>query len=214
MAKEYLPDTVFDGLDMSESIEEAERRGWIDQGYRGMFPELAPELEGQYDVVSMHHYLEHTREPYEELDAISRVLVPGGHVLIELPNPECRWGRTFKSFWLPWFQPQHQHLIPIGNLEKALEDRGFEIVAEDRGEAEQAVEFLAATFFLVDGAAPVTKLPWLPETGLKGQIRRGVIFTLAMPLVPIAVAVDNILHLFMKRTAGGNGYRVLARKAA
>ena len=43
-----------------------------------MFPELAPTMAGAYDVVSMHHYLEHTREPNDELKAARRVLRPGG----------------------------------------------------------------------------------------------------------------------------------------
>ncbi|MGH4009264.1 MAG: methyltransferase domain-containing protein, partial [Pseudonocardiaceae bacterium] len=60
LAREVWPDAEFDGLDQSVSVEEAQHRGWIDHGYRGEFVALAGELAGQYDVVSMHHYLEHT----------------------------------------------------------------------------------------------------------------------------------------------------------
>jgi hypothetical protein len=69
LAREVWPNTIFDGLDQSISVEQAQRRGWVDHGYRGEFIALADELTGRYDVVSMHHYLEHTREPFEELDA-------------------------------------------------------------------------------------------------------------------------------------------------
>ena len=212
VAKEHWPDTVFDGLDMSESIEEAARRGWIDHSYRGMFPELAKELVGEYDVVSMHHYLEHTREPFDELDAAATTLCTGGHLLIELPDPESRWGRLLGGYWLPWFQPQHQHLMPIGNLKKALEARGFTIVTEDRGEAEQPVDLLAAVWFVLDGSAPVSKLPWRPEGGTGASMKRGAAFVVGIPFLIGAVIADNLLDLFMRNTGGGNTYRVLARK--
>ncbi len=212
VARTYWPDTVFDGLDMSESIEEAERRRWIDHGFRGMFPDLADELRGRYDVVSMHHYLEHTREPRQEIEAAATVLADDGLLLIELPDPESRWGRLLGGLWLPWFQPQHQHLMPIANLRRALEDIGFEIVAEDRGEAEQPVDLLAATWFLLDGAAPPSNLPWRPPGGRPAKVRRAAAFVAGVPALIVAVVLDNLLDLVLRRTGGGNTYRLLAVK--
>jgi len=197
---------------MSESIEEAERRGWIDHGYRGLFPDIAPEMADTYDVVSMHHYLEHVREPYAELDAAVTALAPGGHLLIEVPDPECLWGRLLGSYWLPWFQPQHQTLIPIANLKVALEDRGFEVLAEDRGEADQPVDLLAATWFLVDGLAPSPKLPWGPPPTIARRARWAAGLTVGVPFMLIAFLGDLIHGQIIRPTNGGNGYRVLARK--
>ncbi len=70
-----------------------EARRWVSTGYKGLFPDFAPKLAGAYDVVSMHHYLEHTRDPLAELDAAREVLEPGGHLLIEVPNPDSALGR-------------------------------------------------------------------------------------------------------------------------
>ena len=92
VARDVWPQTQFDGLDLSESIDEAARRNWIDNGYRGLFPEMAPELSGAYDVVSMGHYLEHTRDPVAEIDAAHTALAPGGHLLIEVPDPQSAFG--------------------------------------------------------------------------------------------------------------------------
>ena len=99
-----------------DGIVEAERRRWIDRGYVGLFPDLAADLQGAYDVVSMHHYLEHTRDPAAELDAAATVLESGGHLLIEVPDPECRSARLLGWLWGPWFQPQHQHFVSVANL--------------------------------------------------------------------------------------------------
>jgi len=124
-ARDDLPDTRFDGLDLSESIDEAKRRGWVDTAYRGLFPDLAPQLAGRYNAISMSHYLEHTLDPRLEIEAAHTALAPAGHLLIEVPDPEFVLGRVLRRYWLPWFQPQHLHLLSVANLERLLRERGF-----------------------------------------------------------------------------------------
>src|SRR5205823_2922595 len=75
-AKEVWPATVFDGLDFGASIEEGARRGWVTTAYRGLFPDLASQMAARYDVVSMSHYLEHTRDPRAELASARTALKP------------------------------------------------------------------------------------------------------------------------------------------
>jgi SAM-dependent methyltransferase len=196
---------------MSESIEEAERRRWVGHGYRGMFPDLAGELAGRYDVVSMHHYLEHTREPLEELDAARKVLHAGGHLLIEVPNPSSRMARVFGRLWVPYFQPQHQHLIPLDNLVHALEDRGFTILAVDRGAAHVPADVTCALALAVNAVAPDPKLPWLPHpVPAARRALHQVLGTAALPFFALTLAIDQLLALALRRTRGGNAYRVLA----
>ena len=88
IARDVLPQTHFDCLDMSESVEEGARRGWAERGRRGLFPELAPTFAGEYDVVSLSHCLEHTRDPRAELAAAHVALARDGRLLIEVPDPE------------------------------------------------------------------------------------------------------------------------------
>ncbi len=144
VAAQVFPTTRFEALDLNVAIEDAKRRGWVADAHRGLFPELADQLaadvDGGFDVVSMHHYLEHTREPNDELKAARRVLRPGGHLLIEVPDPESAFGRLLGRWWIPWFQPQHQHLVPVANLVAALEAEGFTVVTVERGAAHQPAE--------------------------------------------------------------------------
>jgi SAM-dependent methyltransferase len=212
VARVTWPDAVFDGLDMSESIEEAERRRWVTTGYRGMFPDLAPELAGRYDVVSMHHYLEHTREPFAELDAAATALRPGGYLLIELPNPESRYGRLLGRLWLPWFQPQHQHFIRVDNLRGALSDRGFTEVAVELGPANQPVDLTGALALLLNACVPDPRLPWRgPTPGRGRRFRHAAAVTSVLPVLLGAFALDALVHQVVRRTRGGNTYRLLAR---
>jgi SAM-dependent methyltransferase len=210
-ARDDLPDTRFDGLDLSESIDEAQRRGWIDTAYRGLFPELAPQLAGRYDAISMSHYLEHTLDPRLEIDAARTALAPAGCLLIEVPDPEFVLGRVLRRFWLPWFQPQHLHLLSVENLERLLRERGFVPIVWHRGAAHQKVDFFFASWLFLNRLAPSPHLPWRRRGALAGAWRVFV-WTLGAPLIPIAILVDNLAGPLFSRARVSNTYRVLARK--
>ena len=211
VARDTWPDTTFDGLDLSDSIDEAARRGWVDHGFRGLFPELAPGMAGAYDVVSMHHYLEHTREPLEELDAARTALAPDGLLLIELPDPESRYGRILGRWWIPWFQPQHQHLIPIDRLCEHLADRGFEVVARDRAAAHQTVDFVIAAWLWLNHFVPADA-PWASKGSPLRGLARVAVIAAGAPLLLAAFLADQVASVVIQRTNRGNTYRVLARR--
>ncbi|WP_260634896.1 class I SAM-dependent methyltransferase [Streptomyces angustmyceticus] len=213
-ARAVWPDTRFDGLDMGEGVHAAARRGWIDTGHQGQFPELADRLTGRYDTVSMHHYLEHTRDPLAELDAAVKVLAPGGHLLIELPDPESRAGRLLGRYWLPWFQPQHQHLMPVGNLKQALAARGFTLLAEEHGAAHQPNgDFLGAAVLAANSLVPDPQAPWatVPDTPAR-RAARSTVQALAVPCFAAAFGLDALRTVVARATDRGNAYRLLARK--
>ncbi|MEU9374172.1 class I SAM-dependent methyltransferase [Streptomyces sp. NPDC048255] len=214
VAREVWPDTRFDGLDMGDGIQEAERRGWVATGYQGQFPELAGKLAGQYEAVSMYHYLEHTRDPFAELDAAAQVLVPGGHLLIELPDPQSRMARLMGPHWLPWFQPQHQHLIPAVNLRVALAERGFTVLAEQHGPAHQHNDFVGTVALTANRLAPDPHSPWADPALLRPARRaaRQAVRAAALPCLAAAGLLDAVRTAVARRTDGGNAYRLLARK--
>jgi SAM-dependent methyltransferase len=213
VARDVWPETRFDGLDRSGSVVEAQRRGWIEWAYQGLFPELAPELVGAYDVISMHHYLEHTRDPGDELDAAALALRPGGHLLIEVPDPESRIGRKLGWTWGPWFQPQHLHFVPIGNLAEALEQRGFAVVARERGEAHQPVDLAFALWLVANRVAPAGGEPWQPPLTTGRRVGRAATLTAFLPLLATALATDQLIAPVVRRMPEmSNTYRILARK--
>jgi SAM-dependent methyltransferase len=213
-ARDVWPATRFDALDLSESIQEGRRRGWVDACYRGLFPELAPTLAGAYDVVSMSHYLEHTRDPAAEIRAAREALGDGGLLMIEVPDPACVLGRVLGRLWLPWFQPQHQHLLSVENLGKLLRETGFETLAIDRGAAHQKIDFFAAVYLLLDWIGLPSDRPWLPSTRPR-RLFRTLVFALGVPAILWARLMDELLAPVFRRWAtASNTYRVLARKGA
>jgi SAM-dependent methyltransferase len=207
------PQTTFDGLDMGPSVEEAARKGWIETAYRSAFPDLAPKLEGAYDVVSMHHYLEHTREPLEELSAASLALKPGGHLLIELPDPESPLGRFFGRRWVAWFQPQHLNFLSIGNLKRALQKLGFTPIAEARGAAHIPADLTFWLYSVLEDLAPPLGLPWQAPATSGRMAWRIAVFCALGPLFALTLVSDHLIGMALRRSnASSNTFRVLARK--
>lgn len=213
-ARELFPDTAFDGLDLSEGVELAERHGRLRRGHRGSFPALAPELAGQYDVLSMFHYLEHSTEPARELAAAHEVLRPGGLLLIEVPDPRSRFARLLGRWWLPWLQPQHLHLMPAANLRRRLGELGFSVLLEQHREPHDPVDLLAACWLLLDALAPHEDAPWLPglPPGRARRALRGALLLAASPVLLLAALLDRLLAPLAGRTGLSNAYRLLARR--
>lgn len=212
-ASRNWPATAFDGLDMSDGIDNAVRRGWVRRGYQGLFPVLAAELDGQYDVVSMFHYLEHTREPAAELDAAALVLKPGGHLLIEVPDPEWPMGRLIGRFWMSWLQPQHQHFVPIANLKRALCERGLTVLGEKRDMKAAPPDLIAAVYLLLHRLTAEPNTPWRPSApGLGRQLVRGLGLIVAIPLGILAAVIDPLVAIPLRRRGKTTAYRLVARK--
>lgn len=213
--RQHWPACRFDGLDLSETVEEARRRGWVDEAYRGLFPHLADGMGRSYDVVSMHHYLEHTREPRHELAAAAKVLRPGGYLSIEVPDPASPWSRRLGRYWLPWFQPQHQHLVPCENLVTGLSEAGFEVVSVERGPATMGGDLVMGGVAFLQSRFPSPHVPWTPPDSATRQVARVAATAAAIPLLAAAAAVDEARDAWLRRpgsTGIGNAYRVVARR--
>jgi len=214
-AKGVLPGTTFDALDMGATIEEARRRGWVDRVYRGMLPDLADEIAGRYDMISMFHYFEHVTDPPAELDAVARALPVGGHVLIEVPNPEGLAFRLLNSYWVGLQPSQHLQLMPADNLAAGLTQRGLRPVEISYGRAHTGGDLAAAVFFLLQRIAPLPDLPWLPHeaTPARWAAHAATLAALSGPFLA-AAAVDAAMLPYYRSGRRASAYRIVARKEA
>ncbi|MBB5119363.1 methyltransferase type 12 [Streptomyces eurocidicus] len=214
-ARKVHTTTVFDGIDISEGVTEAKRRGRIDEAHRGLLPDLAPGLAGRYDAVSLFHCLEHTPDPRAELTAAKSVLAPGGHLIIEVPDPESRMSGLLGRWWLPYLQPQHLHFIPFANLRRELESLGCTVVAVERHEPHHPVDLVAAAVLMVGHALPPADEPWHagPPSGLQ-RMARTALFGASLPLLAGAYGLDELLAPVLSRTGFSNAYRIVARNGS
>ncbi|MER5291007.1 class I SAM-dependent methyltransferase [Streptomyces pharetrae] len=212
VARQLWPNTTFDGVDIDDGILVAQRRGWIDKAYQGMFHDLAPTLPERYDMVSMHQYLEHTIDPRRELQLAAQVLNPGGHVLIEVPDPECPPARLFGRYWYAWTQPQHLHMFPLDNLKEALTSAGFTIKAVERRSDVRLDFSAAARILLFMELGPKPGRAWAPRPATPiDHARRIAALALGGLAIPACVFLDQTLGRLL--LGNRNAYRVLAAKS-
>ncbi len=63
--------------------------------------------EGNYDLITYHHVLEHIADPQTEIAAASRRLKPGGYLMVRVPVADCWARRKFQTDWVQWDAPRH-----------------------------------------------------------------------------------------------------------
>jgi SAM-dependent methyltransferase len=87
-------------------------------------PELAP---GSFDVVTMWHSLEHVHDPQGVLRQAHRLLVPGGKLVVAVPNIDSLPFRWFGPVWYALDLPRHLTHFAPWTLQLMLEKAGFRI---------------------------------------------------------------------------------------
>jgi SAM-dependent methyltransferase len=98
------------------------------QVYEGTAESLPESIVGQrFDVVLMHHVLEHCVDPRLALERAWSLLEPDGTLVLETPNNEAIGLRWAGVAW-PWLDiPRHLHFFTAGSLRQLCEESGFEV---------------------------------------------------------------------------------------
>jgi 2-polyprenyl-3-methyl-5-hydroxy-6-metoxy-1,4-benzoquinol methylase len=120
-----------------EACEVARAKGLeVHQGHAEAPP--ASLGERRFDVVVMHHVLEHCQDPAAALRMTRALLKPEGSLVLETPNNEAMGLRWAESAW-PWLDiPRHLQFFTAKSLRRICEDAGFEVARlEFRGYARQ-----------------------------------------------------------------------------
>lgn len=89
----------------------------------------APWSESSFDAATLFHVLEHLGDPRRTLDHLTRLVRPGGAILIEVPNIDS-WGfRLFRTRWQPLLMPQHLFHYSPAPLRRLIEEYPFEVIS-------------------------------------------------------------------------------------
>src|SRR5262249_21305574 len=73
--------------------------------------ELA-EVDGRFAAIVFWHSLEHLREAGTALESAARLLIPGGVVVIAMPNLDSLQARAFGDRWFALDLPRHLVHLP------------------------------------------------------------------------------------------------------
>ena len=85
---------------------------------------------GSFDLVVSWHTLEHMRNPGEALDEMVRVLRPGGHLLVSVPDFYSREASAGPAAWFHLDVPRHLTHFPAETLRAQIRQRGLVIAWE------------------------------------------------------------------------------------
>jgi 2-polyprenyl-3-methyl-5-hydroxy-6-metoxy-1,4-benzoquinol methylase len=80
-----------------------------------------------FDAVTMSHVIEHVPNPIELLKECSRLLKPGGKLVIITPNIESLGRLIFQSSWALLDPPRHVFLFSLSTLETCVQKAGFRV---------------------------------------------------------------------------------------
>jgi SAM-dependent methyltransferase len=78
-----------------------------------------------YDLVVLHHVLEHLPDTTGCLRKISDILAPGGRAVLIYPNIESLGALIYREDWFPWEAPRHLVLPTARAIRKAADNVGL-----------------------------------------------------------------------------------------
>jgi SAM-dependent methyltransferase len=96
------------------------------------------EMEGEFDLIMLHHSFEHMDRPDAVMHAVYRLLKPGGQAIIRIPVASSFAWRNYGVHWINLDAPRHFYLHTFQSMELLTKTAGLqaaEIVHE--GNAEQ-----------------------------------------------------------------------------
>ncbi len=128
------------GCDKGDFLDEARRHGYDVAGvepsdrarqYCGNIGlDVAARLQdvqGQFDLITMQHSLEHFPDPLPALQMVRQLLKPDGHLVVRVPDFACAWSRLRKEKWV-WFQyDNHYFHYSERSLQRLLTRGGFRV---------------------------------------------------------------------------------------
>jgi SAM-dependent methyltransferase len=84
--------------------------------------------DSSFELIYMHHVIEHVHNLVESLQRCHSLLAPGGRVVLVYPNPRSIGGRAHREYSPNWDPPRHLILPTCGSIEDLLRRVGFDRV--------------------------------------------------------------------------------------
>lgn len=84
-----------------------------------------------FDVVTMWNVLEHLHSPMANLQAVARLLRPGGLFVFSIPNLRSLEARLLGRYWMGWELPRHLYFPTQEHAREMLKAVGFSLLRWD-----------------------------------------------------------------------------------
>ncbi len=149
--------------------------------------------EASFRVVVLRHVLEHLRDPLATLKEVRRIIEPGGHLVIAVPNLASWQSRVSRDRWFHLDLPRHLFHFTPTSLALALERTGFRITRTSHFSFEQnPYGWLQSSFNLAGGRWRALYYQIRAAGSAHAQTPRPFVIAAATLLMPAAVAIATI----------------------
>ena len=85
--------------------------------------------EAHFDVITLWHVLEHVHDLHAYLDQLMRLLKPGGHLMIAVPNYTSADATYYAENWAAYDVPRHLYHFAPGSMIRLLQQHGFRFLS-------------------------------------------------------------------------------------
>jgi len=103
---------------------------------------------GSFDIITMWHFLEHTRKPSKCLEKAYLWLKPDGILVVDVPNYAGTDAKKTWAQWKGWQLPYHFYHFTPDTLRRLLAKYGFDTVRDKHYLSEYVKERLDRTVLL------------------------------------------------------------------
>ena len=81
-----------------------------------------------FDCITLWHVLEHVDQPIETLNQISKLLTPGGTLIIAVPNSNSWDAIHYKNYWAAYDLPRHLSHFTHQTLKYFIEQNKYSLI--------------------------------------------------------------------------------------
>lgn len=128
------------GAGTGDFLIEAKNQGWKVFGFEPNFNarrkakekgvELKEEIQyysnTQFDVITLWHVLEHIPNLFETIEQLSKMVKPGGSLIVAVPNFKSYDAKHYGNFWAAYDVPRHLWHFSQTSMKKIFQDH-FEL---------------------------------------------------------------------------------------
>ncbi len=169
---------------------------------------------GMFDVVTLWHSLEHVPHPADVIAQATRVLRPGGHLIVEVPNFASLQARIGRGRWFHLDAPRHLTHFTPETLAGLLATCGLQVIGWQTLSVEQGFYGMWQTLLNRITGEPNVLYSLLKRRrprGRRSALVRDISLT-ALLLLPVAI-VGTLLEGGAILAGQGAVIRIVARKA-
>ncbi len=161
------------------------------------------EVKGKWAAVVFWHSLEHLPDPRGAITAAARLLLPGGVVIVGVPNTDSLQARIFGDRWLHLDMPRHLVHLSTQSLTEGLERAGLRIERVSYLRAGQnVIGWLAGLVGSLPGRLDLYQAMRRPDARKEPMSRVRQLVTIAAGVVLAPIAVASTAVEVVSRRAG------------